>query len=94
MACPVFLETSLTVNYIFYHELRCLFYSSVVLWDQVSLAAKTTNFVTELRLSKSPGECSATVGHHFANPTNHFWRCLFESGESLHAFLFAENSID
>ncbi|KAF8624536.1 hypothetical protein AX15_005844 [Amanita polypyramis BW_CC] len=28
----------------------------------------------------NPGEYSATVGHHFANPRNHFWRCLFESG--------------
>ncbi|PFH47724.1 hypothetical protein AMATHDRAFT_66979 [Amanita thiersii Skay4041] len=28
----------------------------------------------------NPGEYSATVGHHFANPTNHFWRCLHASG--------------
>ncbi|KAI0938347.1 hypothetical protein AcV5_000047 [Taiwanofungus camphoratus] len=24
----------------------------------------------------NPGEKSAQIGHHFANPTNHFWRCL------------------
>ncbi|KAI0634692.1 uracil-DNA glycosylase-like protein [Trametes polyzona] len=24
----------------------------------------------------NPGKMSATVGHHFAHPTNHFWRCL------------------
>ncbi|KAH9848995.1 uracil-DNA glycosylase-like protein [Lenzites betulinus] len=24
----------------------------------------------------SPGKRSATVGHHFAHPTNHFWKCL------------------
>ncbi|KAI8971295.1 uracil-DNA glycosylase-like protein [Trametes punicea] len=24
----------------------------------------------------NPGQRSATVGHHFAHPTNHFWRCL------------------
>ncbi|KAL6299337.1 uracil-DNA glycosylase-like protein [Sparassis latifolia] len=24
----------------------------------------------------NPGEKSAQLGHHFANPTNHFWRCL------------------
>lgn len=82
------------VNYIFYRELRCLFYSSIVLWAQVSMVLRTTNFVTESRFSKSPGETSATVGHHFANPTNHFWRCLVESGESLHVFLFAEDSFE
>ncbi|OCH86011.1 DNA glycosylase [Obba rivulosa] len=27
---------------------------------------------------------SAEVGHHFANPTNHFWRCLFGSGLTDH----------
>ncbi|CDO72827.1 hypothetical protein BN946_scf185002.g12 [Trametes cinnabarina] len=24
----------------------------------------------------NPGQKSATVGHHFAHPTNHFWKCL------------------
>ncbi|KAH6906114.1 uracil-DNA glycosylase-like protein, partial [Coprinopsis sp. MPI-PUGE-AT-0042] len=28
----------------------------------------------------NPGQVSATRGHHFANPTNHFWPCLFEGG--------------
>ncbi|KAF9237755.1 uracil-DNA glycosylase-like protein [Melanogaster broomeanus] len=28
----------------------------------------------------NPGYMSAEVGHHFANPTNHFWRCLHRSG--------------
>ncbi|CAL1708129.1 unnamed protein product [Somion occarium] len=27
----------------------------------------------------NPGCMSAKVGHHFANPTNHFWRCLHRS---------------
>lgn len=27
----------------------------------------------------SPGCKSAEVGHHFANPTNHFWKCLHQS---------------
>ncbi|KAH0834689.1 hypothetical protein J3R83DRAFT_10216 [Lanmaoa asiatica] len=30
----------------------------------------------------SPGRMSAETGHHFANPTNHFWRCLHRSGNS------------
>ncbi|KAF8429464.1 uracil-DNA glycosylase-like protein [Boletus edulis BED1] len=28
----------------------------------------------------NPGRMSAETGHHFANPTNHFWRCLHRSG--------------
>ncbi|KAI9567975.1 uracil-DNA glycosylase-like protein, partial [Boletus coccyginus] len=28
----------------------------------------------------NPGRMSAETGHHFANPTNHFWRCLYRSG--------------
>ncbi|KAI6021746.1 uracil-DNA glycosylase-like protein [Pisolithus microcarpus] len=28
----------------------------------------------------NPGHMSAETGHHFANPTNHFWRCLYQSG--------------
>ncbi|RPD72575.1 DNA glycosylase [Lentinus tigrinus ALCF2SS1-7] len=28
----------------------------------------------------NPGQMSATVGHHFAHPTNHFWRCLYRAG--------------
>ncbi|KAI0089753.1 uracil-DNA glycosylase-like protein [Irpex rosettiformis] len=28
----------------------------------------------------NPGCRSAEVGHHFAHPTNHFWRCLHQSG--------------
>jgi mismatch-specific thymine-DNA glycosylase len=28
----------------------------------------------------NPGRASATAGHHFAGPGNHFWRLLHESG--------------
>ncbi|KAL4073597.1 uracil-DNA glycosylase-like protein [Scleroderma citrinum] len=28
----------------------------------------------------NPGRMSAETGHHFANPTNHFWHCLHRSG--------------
>jgi len=28
----------------------------------------------------SPGLMTAAQGHHYANPTNHFWRCLHLSG--------------
>ncbi|KAH9047471.1 hypothetical protein EDB83DRAFT_2403295 [Lactarius deliciosus] len=28
----------------------------------------------------NPGHMSAATGHHYANPTNHFWHCLHLSG--------------
>jgi len=28
----------------------------------------------------NPGCMSAETGHHFANPTNHFWRALHQGG--------------
>ncbi|KAF6753594.1 uracil-DNA glycosylase-like protein [Ephemerocybe angulata] len=28
----------------------------------------------------NPGEMSAALGHHFANPVNHFWACLHQGG--------------
>jgi len=28
----------------------------------------------------NPGQQSAEIGHHYGNPTNHFWSCLHESG--------------
>ncbi|KAF9474451.1 DNA glycosylase [Pholiota conissans] len=28
----------------------------------------------------NPGQQSALIGHHFGNPRNHFWSCLYESG--------------
>ncbi|EJT99387.1 DNA glycosylase, partial [Dacryopinax primogenitus] len=31
-------------------------------------------------LDGSPGVMSAATGHHFANPTNHFWRALHQGG--------------
>lgn len=37
----------------------------------------------------SPGHMSAVTGHHYANPTNHFWHCLHLSGTFLiHAVPF------
>ncbi|KAI0052051.1 DNA glycosylase [Auriscalpium vulgare] len=28
----------------------------------------------------NPGYTSAEIGHHYANPVNHFWKCLHRSG--------------
>ena len=29
---------------------------------------------------------SGTTGHHYANPTNHFYRCLHQSGRCLYVY--------
>ncbi|KAI0297397.1 uracil-DNA glycosylase-like protein [Russula brevipes] len=40
----------------------------------------------------NPGHMSAAQGHHYANPTNHFWRCLFLSGFTPRRLLASEDS--
>jgi hypothetical protein len=50
-----------------------------------SYSAASSNSVVLPSLSflpntSSPGYKSASIGHHFANPSNHFWRCLHRSG--------------
>ena len=35
----------------------------------------------------SPGRLSAETGHHFAHPSNHFWKCLHLSGVQVHSVL-------
>lgn len=39
----------------------------------------------------NPGLRSAEVGHHFAGPTNRFWRLLFESGLVSERMTFASD---
>jgi TDG/mug DNA glycosylase family protein len=39
----------------------------------------------------NPGLRSAAVGHHFAGPTNRFWRLLFESGLVPEPLTFADD---
>jgi hypothetical protein len=34
----------------------------------------------------SPGKKSSQIGHHYANPTNHFWSCLHQSGKYNYSF--------
>lgn len=41
------------------------------------------NFSNQRFNGCSPGYLSASIGHHFANPTNHFWKCLYQSGKWL-----------
>ncbi|OBZ71815.1 G/T mismatch-specific thymine DNA glycosylase [Grifola frondosa] len=39
----------------------------------------------------NPGQVSAKVGHHFAGPTNHFWRCLAQSNLTDRVLLPSED---
>ncbi|KAF7294832.1 UDG domain-containing protein [Mycena indigotica] len=50
---------------------------SGVLWDQVALSLWHRIFFHRLL---SPGRKSAESGHHYGNPSNHFWWCLHASG--------------
>ena len=62
---------------------------SVVLRDQLRFVALFPFVICViLQLSSldrtppcSPGYLSAARGHHYANPTSHFWRCLHLSGQ-------------
>lgn len=39
----------------------------------------------------NPGRMSAVTGHHYANPTNHFWHCLHLSGFTQRLLLPSED---
>ncbi|KAH9171552.1 uracil-DNA glycosylase-like protein, partial [Lactarius sanguifluus] len=39
----------------------------------------------------NPGHMSAVTGHHYANPTNHFWHCLHLSGFTQRLLLPSED---
>lgn len=39
----------------------------------------------------NPGHMSAVTGHHYANPTNHFWHCLHLSGFTPRLLLPSED---
>src|SRR4051794_30269327 len=49
-------------------------------WDDLRLTDRIEPGVRVFLVGINPGVMSATTGHHFAGPTNRFWRLLFESG--------------
>ena len=49
-------------------------------WDDLRLNDRIEPGVRVLLIGINPGVLSATTGHHFAGPTNRFWRLLYESG--------------
>ena len=54
---------------------------SAILRNQVSLSLYVEAVLNADYVS--PGHMSAVTGHHYANPTNHFWHCLHLSGTCL-----------
>lgn len=49
-------------------------------WADLRLTDSIEPGVRLLLIGINPGVMSATTGHHFAGPTNRFWRLLSESG--------------
>ena len=49
-------------------------------WEDLRLTDRIEPGVRVLLIGINPGVMSATTGHHFAGPTNRFWRLLYESG--------------
>jgi TDG/mug DNA glycosylase family protein len=49
-------------------------------WADLRLTDKIEPGVRVLLVGINPGVMSAITGHHFAGPTNRFWRLLYESG--------------
>ena len=49
-------------------------------WEDLRLTDRIEPGVRVLLIGINPGVMSATTGHHFAGPTNRFWRLLYEAG--------------
>ncbi len=49
-------------------------------WAALRLRDRIRPGVRVLFVGINPGVRSATVGHHFAGPSNRFWKLLYESG--------------
>jgi TDG/mug DNA glycosylase family protein len=49
-------------------------------WAKLRLTDRIEPGVRVLLVGINPGVTSALTGHHFAGPTNRFWRLLYESG--------------
>lgn len=65
-------------------QLSCIlicFLNSLILWYKVSCRSLILNFRLD-HSTLSPGVLSAKVGHHFAHPTNQFYKILHGAGEN------------
>src|SRR3954453_13614623 len=53
---------------------------STLPWEHLRLRDRIAPGVRVLLVGINPGVRSAQSGHHFAGPSNRFWRLLYESG--------------
>jgi TDG/mug DNA glycosylase family protein len=60
-------------------------------WSQLRLKDRIAPGVRVLFVGINPGVRSALTGHHFAGPSNRFWKLLFESGLVPQALTFMED---
>jgi TDG/mug DNA glycosylase family protein len=60
-------------------------------WSRLRLRDRIEPRVRVLFVGINPGVRSAITGHHFAGPSNRFWRLLFESGLVPRALTFEED---
>jgi TDG/mug DNA glycosylase family protein len=60
-------------------------------WSRLRLKDRIGPAVRVLFVGINPGVRSAQTGHHFAGPSNRFWKLLFESGLVPQALTFMED---
>ena len=62
-------------------------------WSRLRLADRIERGVRVLLVGINPGVRSALTGHHFAGPSNRFWKLLFESRLVPRALTFEEDGL-
>jgi double-stranded uracil-DNA glycosylase len=60
-------------------------------WAHLRLTDRIEPGVRVLLVGINPGVRSAQTGHHFAGPSNRFWKLLYESGLVLEPITFADD---
>jgi TDG/mug DNA glycosylase family protein len=60
-------------------------------WSRLRLTDRIERGVRVLLVGINPGVRSALTGHHFAGPSNRFWKLLFESRLVPQALTFLED---
>jgi TDG/mug DNA glycosylase family protein len=60
-------------------------------WSKLRLKDRIEPGVRVLFVGINPGVRSALTGHHFAGPSNRFWKLLFQSGLVPQALTFQED---
>jgi double-stranded uracil-DNA glycosylase len=62
-------------------------------WSRLRLTDRIDAGLRVLFVGINPGVRSAMTGHHFAGPSNRFWKLLFESGLVPRALTFEDDAM-